>query len=345
MSLLTIANLALSHLGEPFLEESDLSSPAARTCNLHLPLVLKTLLEGHHWSFATRTITCLPIQDKDTIEIASGLTADGSPVTFPLLIDAGRQIYNPTPTTTAEARIFSPTGIVPPGLLALFPSAPAGFTADHLLFITSLSGTGLQNLASAALIYKPYAPLLTATWLVDPPDVTFGDFNPANISWQNVTHQNAGGTPSFTVTPGTPSISRWKYAWLLPADSLRLLTINGADPDLPSQRFEIQGRYLLTDTPEPPTIRYITAEPPVEEWPATFMDAVAYSLAGRLAPILTQSDNKVQAFTTAAEIALGKARSKDTRETRSAENMTPRRLAALSGLARARYQNHTRPPY
>jgi hypothetical protein len=345
MSPLTIANLALSHIGEPFLDESDISSPTARVCNLHLPVVLKTILEGHHWSFATRTTTCLPIQDKDSILIADGLIADGSPISFPVLFDAGRQTYQPTPTTTAEARIFSPTGLVPPDLLALFPTAPAGYTTDYLLTITSLSGTGLQNLASAALIYKPYNPLLTAAWLVDPPDVTFGDFDPANINWANLTNQNSGGIPSLTITPGNRSISRWQYAWHLPADSLRLLTINGTDADLPSQRFEIQGRYLLTDTPDAPTIRYITAEPPVAEWPTTFLDAVAYALAARIAPILTQSENKVQAFTTLAEIALGKARSKDTRETRSAENMTPRRLAALSGLVRARYQNHTRPPY
>ena len=345
MSLLTAANLALSHIGEPVLDALTDTTPAAQTCNLHLPVILKTLLEGHHWSFATRTTPCAPLQSKDSIVVSGSLTADSNPVTFPTLLDAGTQTKTNPEFITVTRRIFTSTGLIADSYInAAVTTPPAGVSYPYFLFVIeslSVASPFPSQAAAATLIYYPSA-LSYSLWVTTHP---FGDFDPAHVDWSAVQNDLSTGTPVFTVTRGITSTSRWLYAWHLPADCLRLLTINGTDADLPSQRFEIQGRHLLTDTPDPPTIRYITASPPAEEWPTTFLDALAYSLAARIAPILTQSDNKVQAFTTLAEVALGKARSKDARETRSAENMTPRRLAALSGLVRARYQNHTRPPY
>jgi hypothetical protein len=91
-------------------------------------------------------------------------------------------------------------------------------------------------------------------------------------------------------------------------------------------------------------IYYIGAEPDVSAWPTLFTDAVAFLLAARLSPLLTQSQAISGEFMQKHELALGKARSKDARETRSKENHGPRILAARSGLVRARYGS-TSPPY
>jgi hypothetical protein len=129
----------------------------------------------------------------------------------------------------------------------------------------------------------------------------------------------------------------WGAAFSLPEDCLRLLKIDGVDLDAPQDRFEIEGRYLLLEDPEAePVIHYISTAAPVTEWPTTFTDAVALLLASRLAPKLTQDHNLAAAFLARHETALGKARSKDARETRSKENHGPRQLAARSGLVQAR---------
>lgn len=145
-----------------------------------------------------------------------------------------------------------------------------------------------------------------------------------------------------------PFSSQFKSIYLLPDDCLRVLKIAGADIDVPVNRWEIQGRYLLMldsiDEQDEPLIYYIGNNPDVSAWPTLFTDAVAFLLAARLAPLLTQSQSIAAEFMQKHELALGKARSKDARETRSKENHGPRVLAARSGLVRSRYGS-TRPPY
>lgn len=75
----------------------------------------------------------------------------------------------------------------------------------------------------------------------------------------------------------------------------------------------------------------------VPNWPATFTDAVAYLLASRMAPKLTQDQNLSAALFQRHETALGKARSKDTRESRSNENSSLRPLSLRSELCQARF--------
>jgi hypothetical protein len=54
--LTAVANLALSHLGEPFLSDYDTDTgTTAEAVRLHLPHCRETILESHIWSFATRT--------------------------------------------------------------------------------------------------------------------------------------------------------------------------------------------------------------------------------------------------------------------------------------------------
>jgi hypothetical protein len=151
----------------------------------------------------------------------------------------------------------------------------------------------------------------------------------------------SGGDPAHSVY--APAFGS---AFNLPADCLRLLKIDGSDIDLPELRFEIQGRNLLLPDAgrEAPVVHYIAKDPPVTEWPSTFADAVALLLASRLAPKLAGDQKLADALLGRHEQALGKARSKDTRETRSNENHSPRQLAARSGLVQARYGS-TRPPY
>jgi hypothetical protein len=128
-------------------------------------------------------------------------------------------------------------------------------------------------------------------------------------------------------------------AWYLPADCLRLTRLNGLDADAPESRFEIQARQLLLEYSEDtaPIISYITDDPPVTEWPTTFTDSLVFLLASRIAPKLTQDRQLANDLLAKHEQALGKARSKDSRETRSKENHGPRQLAARSGLVGARY--------
>jgi hypothetical protein len=233
--LTAIANLALSHLGEPFLfDYATATGTTAEAVRLHLPHCRETLLEGHVWSFATRT---------QFLSSASAfLPATGSSGYF-----AGVGDFFETPTDADD-----------------------------------------------------------------------------------------------------PFAAQFKSIYLLPDDCLRVIKVAGGDIDIPENRWEIQSRYLLLldsiDERDEPLIYYIGAAPEVSAWPTSFTDAVAFLLAARLAPLLTQSQAISAEFMAKHELALGKARSKDARETRSKENHGPRILAARSGLVRARYGS-TLPPY
>ncbi len=156
----------------------------------------------------------------------------------------------------------------------------------------------------------------------------------------SATYLAGGSSTSSVFAPAFGS------AFNLPDDCLRVIKLDGDDPDRPQNRWEILGRNLLLHegNAEAPVIHYITMDPPVDEWPTTFTDAVAWLLASRLAPKLAQDETLANGFFQKHEIALGKARSKDARETRSRENHGPRQLAARSGLVNARYGN-SRPPY
>lgn len=143
-----------------------------------------------------------------------------------------------------------------------------------------------------------------------------------------------------------PEDPSWTACYDLPSDCLRVIKVNGVDVDVPENFFVIRGRYLLLaeEPDEGPLIDYITDEADVEDWPATFIDAVSHLLASKLAPKLAQDQAMATGQLQLHDLALGKARSKDARETRSNENSGPRKLAARSSLVNARYgPNH--PPY
>lgn len=139
----------------------------------------------------------------------------------------------------------------------------------------------------------------------------------------------------------------YESAFQLPSDCLRVIKIDGQDIDIPRKDFEIQGRFLLLEEADadPPVIHYISSSTAETTWPSTFKEAVVVGLAAKLAAKLVDDMNVALSLAQRAEMALGKARSKDARETRSNENHGPRQLAARSGLVNARYRNTTRPPY
>lgn len=235
-TLTELANLALSHLGEPSLANvSTDTGTTANACRLHITQCQETVLEGHVWSFATKTVRLTPVD-----------------------------------------------AFLPP-------------TGDQGFYFTP------------------------------------GDyFQPPTPSEEDL-----------------PIISEFQSLFNLPSDCLRILKLTTGDIDVPLNRFEVQGRYLLLERPnEPATIcHYITKNPSIADWPTTFTDAVSYLLASRLAPLLAQDAGLSGQMLQMHEMTLGKAKTKDSRETRSKENYGPRAAAARSGLVRARFNRHPFPPY
>jgi hypothetical protein len=151
----------------------------------------------------------------------------------------------------------------------------------------------------------------------------------------------SGGTSTSTVfAPAYGS------AFNLPDDCLRVIQIDTTDLDAPLNQWEIQGRHLLLpgENEDAPVIHYLSNSADVSTWPVTFADAVAYLLAHRLAPLLSDDQNLAAGLLNRSQIALGQARSRDARETRSKENHGPRALAARSGLVTSRFGS-TAPPY
>jgi len=304
-----LANLALDHLGEPYLTDylTDTGTTAA-TVRLHLDQCVETVLEGHVWSFATRCIQPTSTPAYVTATLTTNLTGANNDLTF-TAVNPGTG-GNEISITIAAASAVAAAAIavsdraitITPGTATTAADIPAAIAAnaDAALLVTCALAAG--NDGSTALI------AMAKTYL-------------------------AGRSP-------------YQSAFLLPSDCLRLLKINDADIDNPRQDFEIQGRYLLLidADADAPVIHYITKSALVTEWPTTFTDAVSFLLASRLAPKLAQDQRLANDFLQKHEMTLGKARSKDARETRSRENQGPRQLAARSAFVRARYGS-TSPPY
>lgn len=203
------------------------------------------------------------------------------------------------------------------------PTSPATGTPA----VTCAHSTAAQIVAAVEAANTASPILLRCTAAL--PEGTDGSDMPAAAAAVNL---SGGSSQSAVYAPA------WGSAYDLPEDCLRLLTIDGNDIDAPQTRFEIQGRFLLMPGADAaPVVRYIAADPPVADWPVTFTDAVTNLLAARLAPKLTQNQALADTLAARHELALGKARSKDTRETRSAENFGPRQLASRSGLVQARF--------
>ena len=411
-----LANLALDHLGEPYLTDytTDVGT-TADAVRLHLDQCVETVIEGHVWSFATRCATLASADVAASITLDPGgadnsmtFTAvdpgpDGNDITVEIAAASfaadGLPIVQVTGTDISVAPIekATNTGGTTPNL--------TGFVLAHTAqsVATSIwdSGTTYPRLAAskagaAGWLLGYYAD--STEYPLSPSSAWDGDgaitAKPWEQSWVPSTLLTAGiGEPVFTESASTAQevidavngaasasalvtasasgtvtgvvaavtatnlsggfdetliAPAWGSAFNLPADCLRVLKLDGADIDIPTNRFEIQGRYLLLEEADAtaPVVHYLTNVPALTEWPTTFTDAVSFLLASRLAPKLSQDQRLANDFLQKHELALGKARSKDARETRSKENHGPRTLAARSGLVRARYATGApRPPY
>lgn len=398
-----ICNLALDHLGEPYLTNYATDTiVAAQACRLHLPQCVETVLEGHVWSFATRCsqLTAAPV----TVTTASLVTGDEAENTA-LLWSAvaagpsGNEISveiaesdasglvmvevsgNAITVTPSERMRLVVSGATAP-LEANGNYSPAADRNERSHFVGSdyqiyWSGSqwNLTNLTDTALAFYSEEdvahPDLVPSWIavgIGTLEVVAEATTAAEViaaveasvaASLLATVENSGDSDgsgfvaAVTATnlsggSSTSSVYAPAYgsAFNLPGDCLRVIKLDSGDIDIPRNRWEIQGRYLLLEeeSAEAPVIHYISNAPPVDEWPTTFTDAVAFLLASRLAPKLAQDQGVAAEFLQKHEMALGKARSKDSRETRSKENHGPRHLAARSGLVRARYGN-SHPPY
>lgn len=110
-------------------------------------------------------------------------------------------------------------------------------------------------------------------------------------------------------------VTGFAYAYQLPADCLRLLTVNGKEAGTGQARFEVEsGKLLSNETPA--AIRYIRDVETATDWDDTFAVAFSYRLAAAIAPSLSAQPSLAEAMLARAEDALNKAKGVDSVETR-----------------------------
>lgn len=80
----------------------------------------------------------------------------------------------------------------------------------------------------------------------------------------------------------------WEFAYQLPVDCLRVVQLNGYEPNEPQGEFAIESDQLFTDAEEA-QVRYIARVTDGSFYPALFTQALATMLASRLAGPLTGS--------------------------------------------------------
>lgn len=97
----------------------------------------------------------------------------------------------------------------------------------------------------------------------------------------------------------------WEYAhtYMLPADCLRVISAGdelggGVDYSLydlsTGSKYKIEGRELLTDTPAPLRLRYVSRIENTSQWDASFIECFACRLAAELAHKLIGSSTARQ---------------------------------------------------
>lgn len=326
-NLTAVANLALDLIGEPYLTDYETDTgTAAEAVRLHLSQCLETVLEGHVWSFATRTAELASVS---LVETTATLQPDMSNNPDLLLLTA---VTPGDPGNLIEFEIVITPGEVSGQVVTV---SITGATIAPLL---TFSGGNITLDALISAIETSAAEIVTPTLVEGATgDEVIADHAATIALEQAATFLSGGYTP-----PVLPPA--YVTAWYLPDNCLRLTRLNGLDADAPESRFEIQGRQLLLEYSEedPPVISFIANDAPISEWPTTFTDALVFLLASRLAPKLTQDRQLAADLLGRHEQALGKARAKDSRETRSKENHGPRQLAARSGLVGARYGKRLR---
>jgi len=413
-----IGNLALDLIGRSVLTDEDLSAGITYDAvNLHLDQVVRSILESHVWSFATRTSQLTAVEvTQSTASVTVPAEGAGSGFTFTaaspgpsgneisIQVLAAEKLREPLVEVVGNAitvtrakkilvsgtlspdatgiliyaaeldgySIWSNDGEVSPSFSGSYPASNVsadleeevwnfGYYSDELTPFSWRSNnfpaevydvTGWTAMSPAtgslelslvestdaeiveAINANAAAALLGTAALLEDSDGS------GTVGVVESVHLSGGASTGAVFAPAYAS------AFNLPADCLRLLKIQDKDLMQWRNEFSIQGRILLIEEAltEAPIVEYIASGTPQSEWPSTFKEAVVMGLAVKLAGKLSVDPNVALSLTQRAEVALGRARSKDARETRSNENHGPRHLAARSGFVRARYGN-SRPPY
>jgi hypothetical protein len=382
-----VANLALDLLGEPYLTDMDNivtnTGTTADAVRVHFDPVFEQVLEGHIWSFSTKTATLeKSVTSAGTSKNLATATASGDTVTVTTSTAHGLVVGS----YVTIAGIANTTGVTPNGVRLVTAVAS---TTSFTFAVVGASGTLTPHLGAVTFGTTVY-PINTITWAANVLTITLGNTAHTLVATNSITISgvlyaagvdpngvrsvaSVGSGPNFALaisltsgnsTPGnytfvratavgpivyaTPLNPNWLSSYELPSTCLRLIRVIGDDRDIPENLFEIEQRQLLLMdefSDDLPIIQYISNDIPVSKWSSTFVEAVALLLASKICVKLTQDVALMASLVQRHEMALGKARSKDSKETRSNENRTARQLAARSELVRARYSRSIIPPY
>jgi hypothetical protein len=383
---LQAANLALDIIGEPYLATFETLGTTGDAVRLHFDPVFEQVLEGHIWSFSTKTaILAKTVESAGTSKNLATATVSGDTVTITTSTAHGlvvgsyvtiagiansagvtpngvRLVTAVASTTSFTFALVGASGTLTPHLGQIvyagvtYPIAsmsPSGGVLAIILVNTAHGITG-TNL-SGAVISGTISTITAANGTVTISSIS-GASNQLNIATAP-----AGGSFNnssvFTFVRATmvgpivykvPANPNWLSSYDLPASCLRVIRIIGDDRDIPVNLFEIEQRQLLLMdefSDELPIIQFITNDVDVSMWSSTFVEAITLLLASKLCIRLTQDVQLAALLLQRHEVALGKARSKDSKETRSNENRGARQMAARSELVRSRYSRTIIPPY
>jgi hypothetical protein len=307
---LALANLALDHIGEPSMSNFDTDTgTTADSVRRHYDPTVNGLLEEHNFAFSKKT--------------AQG-TRNAAYVTAALTVD---------PTGADNTMIFT----------AADPGAGGN---DITIEIATAAATLAVAVSGTAITITPGS----GTTAQDIIDEVNGDSSASALVTASASGTVTGTVSSTLAATNLTGGKMWQSAFTLPTDCLKLRKVNGDDVDAPRTRFDLEAGTTLMlweKNAENPVLEYTSDDandPATITWPSAFADAVALLLASKLAKFVHQHDGRSQALYKEHLIHLGKARSKDARETKSGENHGPRQLAARSGLVNARYGS-TQPPF
>lgn len=125
------------------------------------------------------------------------------------------------------------------------------------------------------------------------------------------------------------------YAYDLPADCLRILTLNGIEAELGQSFYTIESGQLLTDADEA-NVTYIRQVTDPNEWDANFIEAFALKLASDVALDITQSTEKAGlCLAKFQNVALPEAQLTNTQED-DAKVISPLATSRTIGIRRGR---------
>ncbi len=115
---------------------------------------------------------------------------------------------------------------------------------------------------------------------------------------------------------GETPAARWTYAYGVPDDFVRLVTVSANStmrPEMAEDEYEFLDEKIYTDA-ETPYLAYVYSKTTVGTWPAYFVDYVAVALAARLASVLkaTTERERLEQLRIAT---LGRSRSLDSVQT------------------------------